>query len=157
MNDTELLDYLYNTKKNYVGINNLYKLAKQRHPDISKIFVKDWLEKQQTHQLNTKINVAKKKVFLPIYTDTPYSFQIDLTFFNRYKKQNDDYYILFTAININTRFVYAYYSKDKKMKTVLDMLKNMEQKPLLTLFIAMKGQNLVIPNLLSIVMMRILI
>ena len=128
MDDTELLHNLYHTNKNYVGVEELYRIAKIQHPSIKKPFVKDWLLKQQAYQLNTRDDIAKKKEYLPIYTETPYSFQVDLTFFPKYKKQNDNYYVLFTAININTRFAYAYYGKDKSMKTIMDMLKQMEQK-----------------------------
>ena len=39
--------------------------------------------------------------------------------------------MLFTAININTRFAYAYYSKDKEKETILDMLKKMEEKTII--------------------------
>ena len=35
---------------------------------------------------------------------------------------------MFTAININTRYAYAYYSKDKEALTVLNMLKDMHEK-----------------------------
>jgi hypothetical protein len=45
-----------------------------------------------------------KKEFLPIYSDAPYAFQIDLTFLPRYKKQNNNNSVLFTAININSRY-----------------------------------------------------
>ena len=37
---------------------------------------------------------VKKKVFLPIYSESHYSFQIDLTFFPRYKKENKNYYVV---------------------------------------------------------------
>ena len=62
--------------------------------------------------------IGNKKQYLPIYSDTPYAFQIDLTFFDSAKRLNDGYNILFTAININTRFAYAYYSKDKTAQTI---------------------------------------
>ena len=126
MNNEELLYDLYYTKKNFDGINELYRKAKIIHPDIKLKFVKEWLSKQQTtQQTSTKVG---KKDYLPIYSETPYSFQIDLTFFPRYKKQNNNYYVLFTAIEINSRFAYAYYSKDKEMNTILDFLKKMENK-----------------------------
>ena len=127
MDDEELLNYLYHTKKNYGGVEQLYTKAKIRHPKISKAFVKEWLSNQKGYQLN-KIKKVGKKSYLPIYSETPYSFQIDLTFFPRYKKYNKNYYVLFTAININTRFAYAYYSKDKEKETILEMLKKMEEK-----------------------------
>ena len=130
MKDDELLEYLYHTKKNYGGLQQLYDKAKIQHPKIKKDFVKQWLDNQKGFQLN-KTNKVGKKVFFPIYSEIPYSFQIDLTFFPRYKKYNKNFYVLFTAININTRFAYAYYSKDKEKETILDMLKKMNEKTII--------------------------
>jgi len=129
MTDEELLNYLFN-KQLIFSFNELYKKAKEVHPEIKKTFVKEWFNKQQGIQMSNMKKVGKKE-FLPIYSDVPYSFQIDLTFFPRYKKQNKGYYVLFTAININTRFVYAYYGKNKEMETILDFLKQMESKTII--------------------------
>ena len=105
MNDNEVMELVYYKQGNYDGINELYKKVKIIYPSISKTFVKNWLDKQTSHQ-QTKVGAIKHKEFLPIYSELPYSFQIDLTFFPRYKKQNDNNTVLFTAININTRFAY---------------------------------------------------
>ena len=126
MNNEELLNDLYYKQHNYDGIDTLYKKAKLINHDIKRVFVKEWLSKQQNKQV-TLVKTVKKS-FLPIYSEMPYSFQLDLTFFPRYKKQNKQIYILFTAININTRYAYAYYGKDKNMATILNMLKEMEKK-----------------------------
>jgi len=128
MNDKDLLNDLYYNKFNFDGVDILHKKAKLINKNIKKEFVRDWLKRQSTHQENTKNN--NKKIFLPIYSNTPFSFQIDLTFFPRYTKQNDGYYVLFTAININTRYAYAYYSKTKDMITVLDMMKQFKEQAL---------------------------
>ena len=71
--------------------------------------------------------VGKKK-YLPIFSETNYAFQIDLTFFPKYKKQNKNYYILFTAINVNTRYAYAFYCKDKEATTILNLFKELNEK-----------------------------
>ena len=128
MNDNDLLVDIYYNKKNYDGLENLYKKAKITNKNITRAFVKEWLYKQSTHQESNKH--AKKKIFLPIYSETPFAFQIDLTFFPRYKKQNYNIYVLFTAININTRYAYAYYSKSKDMEAVLDMMKQFKRDAL---------------------------
>jgi len=127
MNDEELLNYLYHTKKNYGGIDQLYLKAKIKHPNIKKSFVKEWLGNQKGYQLN-KIKKVGKTIYLPIYSEMPFSFQLDLTFFPRYRKYNNGFYVLFTAININSRFAYAYYGKNKEKETILDMLKKMSEK-----------------------------
>ena len=125
----KLLNKLFYEEKNYDGINALYIKAKQINKTISKDDVKEWLKKQSvTQQTHRKII---KKRFLPIYSEIPYSFQVDLTFFPKYKKQNDGVTILFTAININTRYAYVYYSKKKDLNTLLDFLKIFEKQGLI--------------------------
>ena len=44
------------------------------------------------------------------------------------KKQNEQNWVLFTAININTRFGYAYYGKDKESYTIINFIKDLEKK-----------------------------
>jgi hypothetical protein len=128
MNDEELLKYLFYKHLVY-SFNELYKNAKEAHPSIKKSYVKEWFDNQQAVQMINK--PVGKKEFLPIYSETPYSFQIDLTFFPRYKKQNNGNTVLFTAININSRYAYAYYSKNKEMTTILNFLKQMELKTII--------------------------
>lgn len=125
MNDKDLLNDIYYVKHNYDGAQELYKKAKITNKNITISFVKEWLNKQSTHQ-ETKQD-TKKKIYLPIYSETPFAFQIDLTFFPRYKKQNYEIYVLFTAININTRYAYAYYSKNKDGEAVLNMMKQFKK------------------------------
>ena len=119
--DEQLLNDLYYKKFNFDGANILFQKAKVVNKNITLDFVKDWLSKQATHQQNS--NKSKRLVFLPIYSESPFGFQIDLTFFPRYTKQNDGYYVLFTAININTRYAYAYGAKTKDADTILDIMK----------------------------------
>lgn len=122
----KLLNRLYYEEHNYDGIEQLYKKAKLIDKDIKKEFVKEWLNKQQNKQQTHRI--IGKKEFLPIYSEMNNSFQIDLTFFPRYKKQNDNIDVLFTAININTRYAYAYTAKDKQMDTIKDIMDKMAEK-----------------------------
>ena len=78
MDDKQLLINLFYKKLIY-SFNELYKKAKEAHPDISKKYVKEWFDNQQTTQMTNK--PVGKKEFLPIYSDAQYAFQIDLTFF----------------------------------------------------------------------------
>ena len=126
MNDDELLHKLYYKELILGGVQVLYKAAKQAHPKITIKIVQEWLDKQQAAQLNNKPII--KKDFKPIYSELPYAFQIDLTFFPRYKQQNEGNWVLFTAININTRFGYAYYGKDKESPTIINFIKDLEKK-----------------------------
>jgi hypothetical protein len=126
----ELLTQLYYKEKNFDGANILYRKAKAINKNITHKIVKDWLNAQSVVQ-QTKQTTNKKPVFLPIYSDLPHSFQIDLTFFPKYKKQNKGFYVLFTAININTRVAYAYYSKSKEAETIVAMLKKFHEDTLI--------------------------
>ena len=99
------------------------------HPKITQKIVKHFFINQQSTQMANKKVV--EKLFKPIYSESNYSFQIDVTFFPRYKKQNNGFDILFTAININTRFVYAYYCQDKNSDNILNLLKKMESKTII--------------------------
>jgi hypothetical protein len=122
----QILFQLYYKQHNYDGANQLYSKAKAIHPKITLRFVQEWLQKQSANQLFYK-KVGKRE-FLPIYSETPFAFQIDLTFFPRYMNQNDGNTVLFTAINVNTRYVYAYFSKSKHMSIILKMLEKLENK-----------------------------
>jgi transposase InsO family protein len=128
MNYDKLLDVLYYKEHNYDGVDTLYKKAKLRDNSITKNIVKEWLQNQSTHQQTTQD--TKKKVYKPIYSESHYNFQIDLTFLDKYKKSNDGNYVLFTAINVNSRYAYIYYSKSKDAKAVIDMLNKFKKNAL---------------------------
>jgi hypothetical protein len=131
MDDNQLLNKLYYTDL-ILSYSELYKRAKQAHPKITQNYVKEWIKKQSIYQKNYK--PVKKKEFKPIYSETPYSFQIDLTFIPEYKKINNNYSVLFTAININTRYAYAYIMKDKSMKSIMNVMKQFDEKTIIHSF-----------------------
>lgn len=126
MDDKTLLHRLYYDNHNYDGINQLYNKAKEINPKISRDFVSKWLNKQDSYQQTFK--KVGENIYLPIYSEIPYSFQIDLTFFPKYTSKNGGNVLLFTAINVNTRYAYAYYAKNKDMKTITGFLIDMEKQ-----------------------------
>lgn len=121
-NFERLLDRLYRIEKNYDGVDGLYRKAKKQDVNIDKKYVSKWLKEQSTHQQNAYEKPAGGIELKPIYSEDIYSFQIDLTFLPKYEVKNDGNYVLFTAININTRYAYASYGKDKETSTILRML-----------------------------------
>lgn len=120
MSYEQLLDTLYYKEHNYDSINELYRKAKERDKSIPKSIVKEWLNNQATKQQTSQ--EIKKKIYKPIYSESHYSFQIDLTFLPQYKRSNDGISVLFTAINVNSRFAYVYFNKYKNAKEVIKML-----------------------------------
>ena len=125
-NKEKLLFKIFYTDKNFDGVDALYKKAKLQNNNIKIKDVSEWLKKQAVKQQTHK--KVEKNSYLPIYSETPHAYQIDLTFLPKYKKQNDGYYILFTAININSRYVYAYYSKKRNNENLLFFLKQFEKQ-----------------------------
>ncbi len=120
----QLLNQLFYIEMNYDGIDALYRKAKQRSKTITKEEVKNWLQKQSVHQQTAAEKTIGKQELKPIYAEDIYSFQIDLTFLPSYESKNDGNYVMFTGININTRYAYASYAKDKKTETILKMLED---------------------------------
>lgn len=120
--NTLLVD-LYYHKHNYDGAINLYRKAKLINPQITQTDVTNWLLSQPAYQQN--FSKLEKKKFLPIYSEMPDAYQIDLTFIPQFKKQNDGNYVLFTAIGVNTRYAYASYASNKTASTVLALFKTM--------------------------------
>ena len=116
-----LLYRIYYTENNYDSVEELYRKSKPFNKKLKKEDVRTWLKNQSTHQ-QTTIKKIKKRESLPIYSDSNYAYQIDLTFLPKYKYENNNYYVIFTAININSRYAYAYYSKDKTEESILKML-----------------------------------
>ena len=104
-----------------IVLNELYRKAKVLNKKLKKEDVSKYLKEQDTHQ-QTTIDKVEKIKFKPIYSEGHYDFQIDLTFFPRYKYENNNYMVLFTAININTRYAYAYYAKNKELESIIKML-----------------------------------
>ncbi len=117
----KLLDRLYYKEKNYDSIKELYRKAKQQDNNITLDDVKQWLQKQATYQLTTKPKIGKKE-YKKIYDEDHFSFQMDLTFLPKYKLTNKNNYVLFTAININSRYAYVNFGTNKNTETVIKML-----------------------------------
>ena len=57
----DVLDRIYYKEKNYDSIKELYRKAKLRDKNITLEDVKQWLQKQATHQLTTKPKIGKKE------------------------------------------------------------------------------------------------
>ena len=124
-NYKEILNKIYNIDLNFDGATTLLKKAKKIDKNISLNDVKLFLSNQNSYQRT--YNKVSKKNHMPIYTEGIFNYQIDLTFLPQFKNSNDGYYILFTAININTRYLYTYNSKSKDMHTILDIFKQFEE------------------------------
>ena len=85
----------------------------------------EFINNQEVNQLHYP---KKKKIkYYPIY-GPPGTFQIDLTFYKQYKGQNSNYYILLTAIEVNSRQAYAIAMKHKTADDILEAFDNIIEK-----------------------------
>jgi len=117
----KLLTDIFYKNHNYDGATELYRKAKLLNKSIKKIDVSAWLKLQTVSQVMTNFSLQKPEN-LPIYAQDPYSFQMDLTFLPMYKDANDGNYVMFTAINIDTRYSFASFAKNKEGSTILNLL-----------------------------------
>ena len=106
----------YNPKSGYIGIDKLYQKVKEKDNTITRTQIKNWLNKQETNQLHKQEPIKRsemKQIVGPIG-----SYQADLMFFPKWKKQNDGYTIILTMIEINSRRGYAIPLKRKDGNSV---------------------------------------
>ena len=112
----KILKLYYDTNTGYhKNINKYYELLNK---SILKKNIKFVIDNIESNQLSQHIQ-NKRDLLIPI-VHNPDSWQIDLTFYNQFSKQNNRYIGLFTAININSRVGYA---KPIKSKSKIEMLK----------------------------------
>jgi hypothetical protein len=119
--DEILRKLYYDPKTRYVGIDALYRKAKNIDTNFSLGYVKKWMDKQESRQIN-KQELPNKKDTLPIFSSQGDSYQIDLTFFPKYKKQNKGYLLMMTCVNVNNRLGYIYKAKSKNTEDIIHML-----------------------------------
>jgi hypothetical protein len=126
MDSDKILHTLYYIEKNFDGAKELYRKAKLKNTPIPLDTIKSWLKKQATSQ-KVQPKVGKHE-YLSIYSENPDSYQVDLTFLPKYKSSNGNNYVLFTAVNVTSRFAYASYGKNKTVSTIIDMLNDFKKK-----------------------------
>ena len=122
MSDDILTQIYYDPKQGFLGVNNLYRAIKKLVPKVTMKEVESWLNKQAVAQIHKRM--SDKIDFMPIFSYSPGSFQMDLTEMPMFVKQNRGFRYILTAININTRKLYAYKSKKKtatEIKKLLDI------------------------------------
>ena len=102
------------------GVNNLHRAIQKINPKVKIKEVQDWLNKQAVAQIHKRM--SDKIAYMPIFSYNPGSFQMDLTEMPMFVKQNRGYRYILTAININTRKLYAYKSKKKTATDIRKLL-----------------------------------
>ena len=91
---------------NYPGLEKLVKLAKQKHPEISRPQIKKFLEEDTSRQL-TKVQHAKPSTGHITAMVPGELWQMDTFDLSRYRKQNKEYRYMLCCIDVFTRKAYA--------------------------------------------------
>lgn len=104
----ELARIYYDPETGFVGARQLYLNAGKKYTMRQ---VREWLKKQEIGQVFGKV----EKLYHSIVAYGPHEYQMDLTFYNQYKKVNDGYGTLLVIIEISSRKLYVYPTKTKRM------------------------------------------
>lgn len=91
----------YKPNTGFIGLNNLYPLAKDRDKTVKKQDVQKFLSRQEVYQIHRS---KKKDIPLPILADSPNEiWQCDLMDVGEYAKYNKGFRYIFCAVDVFTR------------------------------------------------------
>ena len=112
----KITQYYFNPVTGYKNANQIYNELNKSIPLKTIKYVLSNIE-----TIQNKKPVLKKPNFIPI-VEKPDSFQIDLTFYDQYKKFNSGYTGFMTVININSRFASCYPFKTKSSNEIYELI-----------------------------------
>ena len=125
-NKKRILDLYYDPLHGFSSANTLYE---KLNKEIPLKFIKEVLLEEKSHQITSNFNSNAKK-FIPI-TAPPYTYQIDLTFFEPmtlYKQNNNGVYILLNIIEISSRKAWSYGLKNKQQDSIFEAISDFISK-----------------------------
>ena len=105
--------YYYDDKTGFVSADKLYQKVKGK---FSRKEVDEYVKKQELSQMFKPYR--KPHRYLPIY-GKPNSYQMDLAFLPKFKRQNKGHWVLMVVININTRYLVVIALKDKTQSSLV--------------------------------------
>ena len=124
----KILDKIFNDPRTgFVGEEKLFRRARVYDPTITRKRVKQYLERNEIHQVFRKPRIKKG---IPKIHGKIGHYQADLTFLTKYKKQNSNYHILLNLVNVNTKYAYAEALKNKTAESVLNALETIRLQAL---------------------------
>eukprot|EP00732_Lithocolla_globosa_P000489 Lithocolla_globosa_v1_NODE_149_length_5681_cov_13.915926.p2 type:complete len:214 gc:universal NODE_149_length_5681_cov_13.915926:3662-3021(-) len=121
MNEIEnkLSDIYYKT----IISPTLHDLAKKA--GVSQSIAREFIKNQENYQLFKPTD--KKIKYFPII-GVPGTFQSDLFFYDQFKKSNNGYHVLLTAIEVNSRRGYVIPLKNKTIDSIIEGFKLIIEK-----------------------------
>ena len=119
MNTEDLIKkYYYNPKTGFTSAANLYKVIKEKHQGITLRSIKDFINRQQTHQIHTNKKIPLTE-YNQIVVNGVGTWQIDLLDLSNYRSSNEGYRYIFMMIDVYSRF---YFVEPLKAKTASECL-----------------------------------
>jgi len=114
----QILSNLYfNPNTGFKGVNDIYRESKKVHPNISRKYVKQWLENQNTYTIHkpSRKRYGRNKVLVSSIDE---QWQADLVDLQSLEKHNEGYRYLLTCIDLFSKFAWAIPLKSKTSENV---------------------------------------
>jgi len=106
---------------NYFSAYKLYRIVKEKYPEVKYKDITDFLEKQYTYQVNRQ--TKKPKEYNTIYVRNNHdNYQIDILVYDRYEINRYKYILV--VIDVNSRYVQARAMTNRTNETILKNLEN---------------------------------
>jgi hypothetical protein len=124
-----ILNHIY--YKTYDGISKLVQKAQLINPDIRYTDVRRWLDKQSVYQISKEPRERPRIHQLPIYSNQPNHFQIDIMMLTQYEQYNKGVGMILVCIDISSRYLFAFPIYNKRIEDimgVMDFFKNAVEK-----------------------------
>ena len=117
----KLNELFYDPSTGYVNANTLYKIANEKGLNLSLKQINDFYKAQSVNQLY----FPQTKRYTPI--KCPFNsvgcVQVDLMDISKFFRENEGAHYIFNAIDIFSRFLWAYPIKNKKATSTLEPIK----------------------------------
>jgi len=127
-NVNETIDSVYNDC-NYFGRDKLFHLIRQKYHGISRNDVMEYLRNNETHQIHSQPRL-KKVILQPIITNEPCErLQIDfIEISNKNKHLNLNFRYIFNCIDVFSKYVFSFPTRNKFEKTYLPLVESLFKK-----------------------------
>lgn len=126
--DNDLKTIFYNPKTGFTGVNRLIQIAKENGLKYSNKEIRDWYNQQAVNQIYHQPTNVKKFNSIQAVNYQPGTVQIDLIDIQKYSHWNKGYHYILTAVDVHSRFAWAFMIKTKEAKDVAPHIETIMKK-----------------------------
>lgn len=120
--ENKIKQIYYDPEQGFSNVNQLYNKLKELGYSFTLSEVKKWYNSQAVNQIYKEPKPVYQKIVCPF--GSVGCIQCDLMDINKFFRQNEGYHYIFNAIDIFSRYLWAYPIKNKKATSTLECLKN---------------------------------